>query len=246
MVKGRCLKLANIGTLFFIGWIIIATSGCATTHFIRMNPDFRDKKIAIKTIGFLIPIDYVSNRQGNCAALENVVVDSLRNKSPYRLKLVSQNNYLEQWGSNFERAASRSRELLAEIELEKLWKDKKNQIISRKFLDEIRLFKTLDPELDALLLIKCKQHYGNPWAAGLYAFGALGGLVAAASAEEDNVIGQHAPADNDSYGSAILVDLNTADILWYNFALRYGINVVKEKDAKTMAKDMLFGLLNTN
>lgn len=246
MIKGKCFKLTNIVILFFIGWVVITTSGCGTTHFARMNRDFKDKRIAIKTIGFLMPIDYAANREGSCAALEDAIVDSLRNDNSYRLKLIRQNDYLGQWDSNIERAASGSREFLIELELEKLWKDKKNQIISRKFLDDVKLFKTLDPELDALLLIKCKQHYGNPWAAGFYAFGALGGLVAAASAEEDNVIGRHAPADNDSYGSAILVDLNTAEILWYNFALRYGLNVAKEKDAKTMAKDMLFGLLNPN
>ena len=238
------MKQGSLVGVLFLGLCMLVSSGCASTHFAKMSQDFKDRKIDIRTIGFLAPLEYMSNRDDDGKVLENAIIESLRNKSIYQLKLVRKADYPEQWNSDVERIISNSREYLRDIELKGLWKDKKNTIISRKFSEEIKQLQSLDPEIDALLLVKCKQHYGNPWAGGLYAFGLLGGLVAAAGADDDPVIGKHSPADNDVYSSAVLVDLKTADILWYNFALRYGLNVTKAKDADNMAKDILSELVN--
>lgn len=237
------MKKAELLRFCLILLITINLLGCASTHFVKTCPDFKEKISNVKNIGFLSPIGYQSNRESKGIALEDALVTAIQKNSSYQVKLISKNSYSGQWDSNIERVAQDCYKLLRIMELEGLWKDRKNEILSRKFSEDIKLFKTLEPELDALLIVKCEQHYGNPMAAGLYAFGLVGGIIASVNADKDPVIGAHSPADNDAYASALLVDLVTSDIIWYNFALRYGLDVTKEKHAEQMSKDILYNLV---
>lgn len=238
----------RLKTALYICLIFLATNGllgCASTHYVKTCPNFDQRITKVKNVGLISPICYGSNGKCDEVILENAITQAMQNNSPYKIKLLSEKNYPGRWDSNVQRAAQDSNNLVKQIELEGLWKDKKNKIISRQFSQDIKVFKTLDPDLDTILLVKCEQHYGNPGMAALYMFGAVGGIIAAASAEKDPVIGHYGPANNDTYATTMLVDLDTADILWYNFSWNINLDVTKEKDAEKMTKDILYTMIET-
>lgn len=225
-------------------FLILTMFGCASPYHVKKIPDFNHRIESVKTIGLLEPIEFGSNKENTGSfLLHDAIVNRIEKSASFTLKRISQENYQTNWDSDLQRVYKDSRELLKEIELEKIWRDKKNELIERKFQEDIKIFKTLDPELDALLLLKVEQHYDNPWAAGLYAFGALGGLIAASTAERDPVIGSHAVGVDDIYSSSILVDLATSDVLWYNFSYCNGLNIENKKHADLFAGYMLQGLI---
>lgn len=240
LFKGRVI---GAGRLFSILGCIVLLSGCATTHYPRMSADFQSKVQNIKKIGLLLPIGYENSRGGSGQIFQSAIAKAFKISGAYQFVLVGKEQFPTLWNSDLEKAAAGSQLFLKNLELEGLWKDKKTAEIARKMTVQAGIFKTIDPQLDAILVVKCKQHYGNVWANGLFMFGALGGVIAATTAKQDPVIGRHQPTVNDVYSSALLVDLNTDDVIWYNFALRAGLDVEKVAGADAMATDTLFGLV---
>jgi hypothetical protein len=224
--------------------LIANLTGCASPYHIKKITGFDQRMLQKKTIGLLDPIDFESNKESATgAALQGAVINKMRGPGSLRMKLISKNNYEPGWDANVQRISKDSREILKEMELERLWKDTKTDIIVKSFPSDIKLFKNLDPDLDALLIVKCNQHYGNPWANGLLVFGLVGGLIASATAGSDPVIGSHVAGDNDTYSSAVLVDLDTGEVLWYSFSLRIGIDVTNTKHAEAFANFVLHDLV---
>lgn len=233
-------KKSYLMGIFILGVLI---SGCSTPYHIKKSSDFEQKILKIKTVGLIAPISYESNKnkQENGEVLQIEIIKKLTNSNKFNVKPLSKMSYVESWNGNYDNIVNNSNKMLKEIELQGIWKEK-NNIIDKKFPNEITSFKLLDPELNAIMIVKCNQYYGNAATNALYGFGLIGGLVAAATAENDPVIGKHVVGNNDTYGSAILIDADTGDVIWYNFSLQIGLNMQKEKFAGIMAGNLLKGL----
>ncbi len=220
------------------------SSGCSTPYHIKKASDFEQKILKIKTIGLIAPIGYESNKanqQENGEVLQQSIIKKLISSNKFSVKPLSKINFVDSWNGNYDNIVNNSNKMLKEMELEGIWRSK-NNIIDKKFPNEITNFKLLDPELNAIMIVKCNHYYGNAAANVLYGFGLIGGLVAAATADNDPVIGKHAVGNNDTYGSTILIDADTGDVIWYNFVLQLGLNMQNEKNAGVMAGNLLRGL----